>query len=236
MTHTHTQRRTEACRSVISSVLLLLFVLPLPQLLQLFQVRAVLFRWSSRLRAERCCRESSGGRVCVLRLCGPQVRAVQECRTLRVSGVEVQILLQPGKLVLLRNHVSTTQASSSATEDSLVIAMLTSLSPSLFSLVLCSHYCEPCHSDNPMEKVRRKREGFKQCAGSVTRADTCESAVLSPPGAHCCLCSISCVCLCFSYQMCPTKKEKHAPNGAEAECEVRAQREKASWPTPSGLG
>jgi len=28
-----------------------------------------------------------------------------------------------------------------------------------------THYCEPCHKDNPMEKVKRKREGFKQCPG-----------------------------------------------------------------------
>lgn len=28
-----------------------------------------------------------------------------------------------------------------------------------------THYCEPCHKDNPMEKVRRARSGFKQCAG-----------------------------------------------------------------------
>jgi len=31
-----------------------------------------------------------------------------------------------------------------------------------------THYCEPCHRDNPMEKVRRARSGFKQCPGPVS--------------------------------------------------------------------
>lgn len=28
-----------------------------------------------------------------------------------------------------------------------------------------THFCEPCHKDNPMEKTRRARSGFKQCKG-----------------------------------------------------------------------
>lgn len=97
---------------------------------------------------------------------------------------------------------------------------------SLASLVVVSssrvsHYCEPCHSDNPMEKVRRKREGFKQCPGSV-RTERGRNGARERDGrrgAHLLVCSV-CL-LCVSYQMCPTKKDKHAPNGAEAECEVR---------------
>jgi len=30
-----------------------------------------------------------------------------------------------------------------------------------------THFCEPCHKDNPMEKTRRARSGFPQCKGRL---------------------------------------------------------------------